>query len=223
MQNILPIELISHPLCPYVQRTAITLLEKQIDFKTTFIDLANKPTWFLDISPMGKIPVLRVGPHVLFESAIINEYLDETHPPTMHPETPLEKASQRAWIEFSGSVIMLAHQILSSPTLEELQNKILACSHKLSQVEQELKENPYFNGKTFCLIDAAFAPGLLRLTELEKIYPMHLFDHKPKVKTWVESLLARESVQKSLVPDFKDQYRQMIKSKGGFLATQICV
>ena len=67
------IELISFDLCPFVQRSVITLLEKDIPFKRTNIDLANKPDWFLQISPLGKVPVLKIDGNILFESAVINE------------------------------------------------------------------------------------------------------------------------------------------------------
>jgi len=74
------LELLSHHLCPYVQRAVITLLEKDIPHRRTYIDLSNKPDWFRQISPLGKVPLLRVGDEVLFESAVICEYLDEATP-----------------------------------------------------------------------------------------------------------------------------------------------
>ena len=98
------IELISFDLCPFVQRSVITLLEKNIPFKRTNIDLANKPDWFLQISPLGKVPVLRINGNILFESAVINEYLDEITPPSMHPQDSLQKAVNRAWIEFGSEL-----------------------------------------------------------------------------------------------------------------------
>ena len=63
--------LISHDLCPYVQRAVITLAEKRVPFERTYVDLANKPEWFRQISPLGKTPVLKVDDQVLFESAVI--------------------------------------------------------------------------------------------------------------------------------------------------------
>ena len=70
-------ELISFKLCPFVQRSVIVLLEKEAPFDITYIDLSNPPDWFKAISPMGKVPVLKVDDTVLFESAVIMEYLDE--------------------------------------------------------------------------------------------------------------------------------------------------
>ncbi len=73
----MPLHLISHHLCPYVQRAAIALTEKGVVFDRIDIDLANKPDWFLAISPLGKTPVLRADDHAIFESSVILEYLEE--------------------------------------------------------------------------------------------------------------------------------------------------
>src|SRR6266478_9574691 len=84
--------LISHKLCPYVQRAVIALTEKGVPFERIDIDLANKPDWFLAISPLGKTPVLQVGDTAIFESAVILEYLEETEPKPLHPADALARA-----------------------------------------------------------------------------------------------------------------------------------
>jgi glutathione S-transferase len=103
---ILPkLKLISHILCPYVQRSLITVIEKQIPCDREYIDLANKPDWFLKISPLGKVPLLLVDGEVLFESAVICEYLDEITPDSLHPLDPLTKAKHLSWIEFGSNLL----------------------------------------------------------------------------------------------------------------------
>ena len=97
--------LVSHALCPYVQRVAIVLHEKGLPFERRTIDLARKPAWFLAISPLGKTPVLQVRGHSLFESAVICEYLDEVAMPALHPQDPLQRARHRAWMEFGSTVL----------------------------------------------------------------------------------------------------------------------
>src|SRR5689334_17901425 len=97
--------LISHPLCPYVQRAAIVLQEKGVAYERRDIDLANKPDWFLRISPLGKTPVLLVDDEAIFESAVICEYLDDTLAPRLHPQDPLQRARHRAWMEFGSSLL----------------------------------------------------------------------------------------------------------------------
>src|SRR5260370_4260060 len=99
-----PLKLISHKLCPYVQRAVIALTEKGVAFERVDIDLANKPDWFLAISPLGKTPVLLVGDIPIVESAVILEYLEETQPNPLHPADPLRRAAHRAWIAFGSTV-----------------------------------------------------------------------------------------------------------------------
>src|SRR4030095_11471453 len=77
--------LVSHGLCPYVQRAAIALDEKGVAFERIDIDLENKPDWFKAISPLGKVPLLKVDDVVIFESAVIVEYLEDTQPHPLHP------------------------------------------------------------------------------------------------------------------------------------------
>ncbi len=99
------LKLISHKLCPYVQRAVIALTEKGVEFERIDIDLANKPDWFLKISPLGKTPVLQVGDIAIFESAVILEYLEETQPKPLHPANALTRAEHRGWIEFGSAVL----------------------------------------------------------------------------------------------------------------------
>jgi len=120
-------ELISFDLCPFVQRSVITLLEKKAPFKVTYIDLAKPPKWFLEISPFGKVPVLKAEDQVIFESAVINEYVDEVTPPRLMPEKPITKAINRAWIEFASELLMLQYQMsiaASQKDYEESENRL---------------------------------------------------------------------------------------------------
>src|ERR1700681_4417849 len=97
--------LISHHLCPYVQRAVISLTERNVPFKRVDVDLADKPGWFKAISPLGKTPVLKVGERAIFESAVILEYLEETQPMPLHPSDALARAEHRGWIEFGSAVL----------------------------------------------------------------------------------------------------------------------
>jgi len=101
--------LVSHNLCPYVQRAAIALAEKRVAFAKVYVDLSDKPDWFRAISPLGKVPLLRVasggGEQVIFESAVILEYLEETQANPLHPDHPLDRARHRSWIEFGSALL----------------------------------------------------------------------------------------------------------------------
>lgn len=103
--------LVSHHLCPYVQRAAIALNEKGVAYERVTIDLANKPDWFTAISPLGKVPLLRLERQgqddaVLFESAVICEFIEETQAGApLHPADAIERAQHRAWIEVASSIL----------------------------------------------------------------------------------------------------------------------
>ena len=93
--------LVSFKTCPWVQRAAIVLREKEIDFEFRHIEADNRPDWFKAISPHNKVPVLRIDERVsLFESNAIAEYLDETVAPRLHPEDPVARAINRAWTDY---------------------------------------------------------------------------------------------------------------------------
>ncbi|MBD3669666.1 MAG: glutathione S-transferase family protein [Gammaproteobacteria bacterium] len=212
-------ELISFKLCPFVQRSVITLLEKGVEYRITYIDLENPPQWFLDISPLGKVPALRVGEEVLFESAVINEYLDEINPPSLHPEDPLRKAQNRAWIEFGSNLIGDQYHLMIAKEQAQYDEALAGMEKKLQQLEQQLDAGPFFNGDRFSLVDAAVAPVFMRTQLLSGWHDLSaVYDKTPKVAAWHEALMARESVQKSVVEEFADEMRDYIGRTGGYAA-----
>ncbi len=105
--------LISSYTCPWVQRSVKTMRAKGVEFDVTYINLRDKPDWFLEISPHGKVPVLKVDDVPLFESNAIAEYLDEEVAPRLHPQAPIVRALNRAWTDyiptFSGAVSTAAY------------------------------------------------------------------------------------------------------------------
>lgn len=212
-------ELISFKLCPFVQRSVIVLNEKKVDYDITYIDLKNPPDWFKQISPLGKVPVLKVGDEVLFESAVIMEYLDEVNPPSLHPADPLIKAKNRAWIEFASTLIMAQFNMLMAKEKEASESAEQELRDKLAQLEQQIK-GPLFNGEEFALVDAAFAPIFMRLAMLEEWQPMGLLENLPKVKTWSETLLTRDTVKDSVVENLAELYRGMIASSGSYVSSR---
>ena len=137
------LRLISFPLCPYVQRAAILLLEKGVEFERVDIDLANKPDWFLKLSPLGKVPVLVVEQdgreQVLFESAVIAEYLEEVLEPKLHPADPLEKARHRAWIEFASATLADLYGFYTAPDRETFEAKREAIAAKFERLRKQVE------------------------------------------------------------------------------------
>ena len=98
--------LISHNLCPYVQRAAIALEEMGIEYHRVDIDLDDPPDWFRQLSPLGKVPLLRINNEdLLFESAVIAEYVNELGNGELLSNALIERARQRAWIEFASATL----------------------------------------------------------------------------------------------------------------------
>src|SRR6201993_1306403 len=138
------LKLISHKLCPYVQRAVIALTEKGVAFDRIDIDLANKPDWFLAISPLGKTPVLKVGDRAIFESAVILEYLEETQAHVLHPAEPLARAEHRAFIEFASAVLNDIWGFYTAPDAPAFDGKAKALASKFRHIELRLNDGPYF-------------------------------------------------------------------------------
>lgn len=187
--------LVSHELCPYVQRAAIVLAEKGIAFERIDIDLANKPDWFLKVSPLGKTPVLLVDGMPIFESAVICEYLDETVSLQMHPHDALERARHRGWMEFGSVLLNAIGGLYNAPDPDTLQAKVADIRGRFEQIEIELTEGPYFAGERFTLVDAVFAPVFRYFDVFEQIEDFGLFARTPRVRAWRLALAARASVQ----------------------------
>lgn len=88
----------------FSQRTRVVLLEKGIDFTPNEVDLQNKPTEFTEVSRYGKVPAIKHGDVELYESAIINEYLDEVFPdPPLLPRDSATKAIARIWLDYANT------------------------------------------------------------------------------------------------------------------------
>jgi glutathione S-transferase len=213
------LELVGLDRCPFVQRTVITLKRKQIPFRLTYIDLDNPPGWFHGISPFGKVPLLKVpGKGVLFESAVINEYLDETHPGRLHPEDPFLRAQNRAWIEFGSATFMDAFNMIVAPDEAGMKAQLDALWGKLARLETVVV-GPYFNGEHFSLVDSALAPLFSRLNLLSPWVQVIEPGKTPKVAAWGEQLLGLPEVQTSLPPDIGERYQKFLRQKGGYFRT----
>jgi len=212
------LELISFKLCPFVQRAVIVLKEKGLDFKITYIDLKQKPDWFLQLSPLGKVPVLRVDDTVLFESAVIAEFLDEISPPALQPQDPLLRAKNRAWTEFASELLSLQYQFLHASGEQNCLDLRGKLRERFERLEKILDSGPYFNGPAFSLADAAFAPLFMRLDLIEKAHSMKLLAGLPKVVRWSQNLLARGAVRESVVADFPRLFSAYLQQSSCLMA-----
>ena len=217
------LKLVSFELCPYVERSRIVLLEKGLPHRVEFIDLANKPDWFLRVSPMGRVPVLLIGDRPVFESMIINELLDELHPdPPLMPGEPIRRAEARGWIVYANEVVMPASHsaalALSTPDAGSAPEKSLtALQEALAKLEAQVSRGggPFFSGGRFSLADAAYAPFFRRWRVVESLGRpgSELLARLPGVAAWAEALAARPSVRAAEPAAFAERYRGLLEQR----------
>ncbi len=212
------LELISFDLCPFVQRSVITLLEKNADFDITYIDLAEPPAWFLNISPFGKVPVLKAENEVIFESAVINEYVDEVTPPSLMPTKPITRAINRAWIEFSSGLLMEQYKMSVAQDQQAFEQAECRLLIDMDKLENQLSGSQFFNGDQISLVDTAYAPLFMRFDILFKFMGAEIYEDKPKIAQWANTLLQRKSVIESVVDDFEDKYLAYMEKNSPFIA-----
>ncbi len=219
--TMLNLTLISHALCSHVQRATILLAEKSISFVRRYVVLANLPPWFLQISPLGKTPVLLVNNFPTFKSAVICEYLDDTVLPRLPPEYALQRARHRGWIEF-GSVILNTiggfYSANNGTALTTRRNELVAL---FGQIEAELGEGPFFEGQIFTLVDAVFGPVFRYFDVFEAIGDFAFFGNTPKVQAWRQPLESRASVRDAVDAVYATRLMRFIRDRNSALSACI--
>jgi glutathione S-transferase len=212
------LKLISHKLCPYVQRAVIALTEKGVAFERVDIDLSNKPGWFLAISPLGKTPVLQVGDVPIFESAVILEYLEETSPKPLHPADPLRRAEHRAWIEFGSTVLNDIAGFYAAPDEATFRAKTAQLEQRFARLEARVAASPWFDGESFSLVDAVFGPVFRYFDVFDQIADFGILAGKPKLARWRKALAARPSVRGAVSADYPALLRAFIERRNSWLS-----
>jgi glutathione S-transferase len=191
------IKLYSAKGCPYARRTRIVLHEKGADFEAHEVDFRNKSDEFLAASPMGKVPVIVVDGDSLYESNVVNQYLDEVYEESrLLPKDPKARAYARIWMaradyNFYPQVFVSSmgwERGFSEEQISEAREKLKLT---LSHLEERLEGSEYLAG-SFSLADIAHAGNFVRLHELEENGTVSLADY-PNVASWMERIEARES------------------------------
>lgn len=217
----IPLLLVSHALCPYVQRAAIVLAEKGVRFERRDIDLANKPAWFLKVSPLGKTPVLLVGDQAIFESAVICEYLEDTELPPLHPANALHRAQHRSWMEFGSALLNLIAAFYNAADDEALMARAADIRARLAQVEQALGGGTFFAGEAFSVVDAVFGPVFRYFDVFDAIEEFGFWEGLPKVQRWRHALAARPSVAEAVRADYPALLRLFLLARGSALSRRM--
>jgi glutathione S-transferase len=206
-------------ICPFVERVKILVNEKNIQAEHIYVDIRNKPDWFLKISPLGKVPVLLVDDVLLFESAVINDFLDSLSPAnSLYPIDSLRKHLNKSWIEWGGTLIMAAYEMTLAKDKESFLEKRHLVEQKLSVLQEQVKTGPFFNGEHFSMIDLTYAPLFKRFDRLLNIYSIDLLTHYPALKQWSDTVLKKPSVQAGFIATFDEEFQILLDLKGSFLA-----
>ena len=213
--------LISHVLCPYVQRAVISLSEKQVAFTRVDIDLGSKPDWFKALSPLGKTPVLKVGDRAIFESAVILEYLEETQANPLHPAEAFARAEHRAWIEFGSTILADIAGFYSAADQTVFDAKRQQLAERFAWLERRVKAQPWFDGPHFSLVDAAFGPVFRYLDVFDTISDFGILAGKSKVALWRASLSERPSIKAAVSADYNDRLRRFLIARSSYLSAQM--
>jgi glutathione S-transferase len=214
--------LVSFKTCPWVQRAAIVLREKKIDFEFRHIEPDNRPDWFLAISPHKKVPVLRIDDSVsLFESNAIAEYLDETVAPRLHPQDAVERAVNRAWADyvptFAGVVTATAYADTEADC-DKAAEQILVPFERLERALEKQGSGPLFNGSAYSLVDAAYAPFLQRYFFLDRVRKIGHIEKFPRLWAWAETLIERPSTHSFPPDEFEALYRRNLKRRNKWVS-----
>ena len=197
---------------------------KEVEFDVTYVNLQDKPDWFLEISPHGKVPVLKVDDEILFESNAIAEYLDEVVSPRLHPEDPIERARNRAWTDYVPDFSKaIGSGIAYVKTREEVDKALAAAPVPLGRVEKALaargNDGPYFNGPDLSLVDCAYAPFLQRFTLVDSYLKSGLLDDFPHIRAWRDALLADERVTGAVPDEFVPLYKAGLRRRQSYVST----
>ncbi len=199
------VEIFSAEFCPYAQRSRLALIEKGVDFSLTEINLRDKPDWFEDISPYSKVPVIRHQGKVIYESAVINEYLEEVFPePPLMPSGAYERAWARIWVDYANNAFMDATiKLMMAKTAEDQEPAREECLATMRFMETEglsRFDGPYWLGADVSLVDINFYPYFERMPALTALRGVDIPKDCPRLKTWVETMAARDAV-KSIAHD----------------------
>jgi len=211
--------IVGHQLCPYVQRVVILMIEKQLPYTRTDIDLSNKPDWLLKISPTGKVPVLVVNDNkFLFESHVICEYLDEVSKSSLYPTDTFGKATHRSWIAFGTEILnLIANIIYQDKSLHCANASMMGIANRLTIIEELLTDDRYFSSSEFHLIDAVYATIFRYFEVLDSFIKSNPLAKLNKVTIWSKTLQQRESVKNAVPDNYNQLLFEFIKGKDSFI------
>ena len=201
------LELIGSITCPFVQRVQMVLMAKELNYTFTPIDLNHKPDWFKEVSPYGKVPVLRHKNNYLYESSVINEYLEEVFPkPALWPADALLRAQARIWINYCDNQFLTHYfQLLKNQDknqMEELTDTLIASLKFMEKegLEKLSDKGPFWLGEKLSLLDAAIYPFFERFPMLEHYRKVSIPQSYQRLLAWIAHMQQQTYVINSSNP-----------------------
>lgn len=199
-------KLISFKNCPFVQRVMGSLVMKNVPFEIEYIELNNKPQWFLDISPNGQVPVLITeNDTVLFESDAIVEYLDDKYTP-IEEVSPEQKALDRAWSYQASKHYMPQCGTMASKDKETFETRLANLQKAFLKAEKKLGDTEFFKGDYISNVDIAWLPLLHRAFVIKERSGFNMLESFPKVQKWQAALIESGLTDKTVPADFIDKF-----------------
>lgn len=212
------IKIVSFKICPFVQRVTAMLEAKNIPYEIDYINLSDKPKWFLDMSPTGQVPLLVTeSGTVLFESDAIAEYIDEVTAPLVAETTPERRAIDRAWSYQASKHYLVQCSTMSSANQETLVERSEKLNRSFEKAEKQLGAGPFFNGESLGNVDIAWLPLLHRAHIVEQDAGYDFFAGFPKVKAWQIAMIKTGLAKKSVSDDFEEVFSKFYLTERTFL------
>jgi glutathione S-transferase len=159
-----------------------------------------------------------VGDDVIFESAVITEFLEDTVPPALHPAEPVRRADHRAWIEFAGVVLSDIWGFYNAPDAQAFEKKRQDLVQRFQRLEDRLVADPWFDGAAFHLVDAAFGPVFRYFDVFDVIEDFGILKGKPKIARWRKALKERPSVKSAVVRDYHERLKDFIVRRNSYMS-----
>lgn len=217
------LELFTSNLCPFAMRVRLALAEKNVRATEVEIDLRNKPAWFLDISPQGKVPLLRHNGKLVWESSVICEYLEEAFPlRRLLPENAYERAETRIWSAFADArlyakTFALFHSsdgTSRASLLVQLAEAVLELEH--SGLGSTHRQGPYLLGSELSLADLALQPWFEQVCVLERYFGFQMPAERRQIDAWREAITARDAVRAIGKPPefYLEAYGRLLAERG---------
>ncbi len=195
--------LYSGTTCPFSHRSRFVLFEKGMDFEIRDVDLYNKPEDIAVMNPYAQVPILVERDLILYESNIINEYIDERFPhPQLMPGDPVDRARVRLFLlnfekELFVHVSTLeARGAKNDKAIEKAKQHI---ADRLTQLSPVFLKNKFMMGDQFSMLDVVIAPLLWRLNH----YGITLSKNAAPLLKYAERIFSRPAFIEALTPSEK--------------------